>query len=86
MYVHVCDYEIPTVCEGVTGREISARSTNLLATWMLEHPEPQESDLHELDTGLSMPPFSMLPGEVGLPPLLTDRSDVFLSFTFRIVI
>ncbi|CAL1541385.1 unnamed protein product [Lymnaea stagnalis] len=47
---------------GVTGREVSARSTNLLATWMLEHPmeaEPEDTDLHDLEAGLSMPPFEM---------------------------
>ncbi|BFZ01051.1 hypothetical protein BsWGS_04090 [Bradybaena similaris] len=72
---------------GVTGREVSARSTNLLATWMLEHPvecESQETDLRDLESGLSMPPFSLLPDDAGMAPLLSDREMAIEALSERL--
>ncbi|XP_059169765.1 probable E3 ubiquitin-protein ligase HERC1 isoform X3 [Physella acuta] len=72
---------------GVTGREVSARSTNLLATWMLEHPiEPEDPDLHDMDVGLrdSMPPFSILPEEIGMAPLVSEREMAIEALSERL--
>uniref|UniRef100_A0A2C9KCS9 B30.2/SPRY domain-containing protein n=1 Tax=Biomphalaria glabrata TaxID=6526 RepID=A0A2C9KCS9_BIOGL len=74
---------------GVTGRDVSARSTNLLATWMLEHPmeaEPEDTDIQEGEVGIreSMPPFTMLPDDIGMPPLTTEREMAIEALSERI--
>ncbi|RUS81199.1 hypothetical protein EGW08_011064, partial [Elysia chlorotica] len=66
---------------GVTGREVSPRSTHLLATWMLEHPrEPEQAaveDAEPLDLGPSLrhalPAFNINADEAGMPPLYIER-------------
>ncbi|KAH9513369.1 putative E3 ubiquitin-protein ligase herc1 [Bulinus truncatus] len=74
---------------GVTGREVSARSTNLLATWMLEHPmeaEPEDSDIQDAEAGIrdSMPPFTILPDDIGMAPLATEREMAIEALSERL--
>ncbi|GFS09340.1 HECT and RLD domain-containing E3 ubiquitin protein ligase family member 1, partial [Elysia marginata] len=66
---------------GVTGREVSPRSTHLLATWMLEHPrEPEQAaavDTEPVDLAPSLrhalPAFNINADEETMPPLYLER-------------
>ncbi|GFO36542.1 HECT and rld domain-containing e3 ubiquitin protein ligase family member 1, partial [Plakobranchus ocellatus] len=66
---------------GVTGREVSPRSTHLLATWMLEHPrEPEQAGAEaterlDIEPSLrhALPAFSINEDEAGMPPLYLER-------------
>ncbi|XP_035829751.1 probable E3 ubiquitin-protein ligase HERC1 isoform X3 [Aplysia californica] len=77
---------------GVAGLEVSARSTNVLATWMLEHPMELEHETdppylrNDPDGGIldAIAPFNLFADSAGVDSLASDREMAIEALSLRL--